>query len=99
MGPHLPVSPSWDGNDDNGYQNGPPPRLGYVMPYDDFAEGGSFGWDCTFASYLASLGSKKMAYSGLITIVKAKTSNGFMPNCASAGAKQQGSPLPKTLTQ
>jgi hypothetical protein len=89
MGPHLPVSPSWDGPDDNGYSNGPPPKLGYVSPYADFEESGSFGWDCTFASYLASLGSKKMAYSGLITIVKAKTSNGFMPNCATAGAKSQ----------
>ena len=75
VGPHLPVSPSWAG--------------GYVAPYDDFNEGGSFGWDCTFASYLASLGSREMAYSGLITILKAKTSNGFMPNCASAGSKSE----------
>ena len=45
--------------------------------------------DCTFASYLASLGSKKMAYSSLITITKAKTSNGFVPNCATAGSKSQ----------
>ena len=49
LGPHLPVSPGWAG--------------GYMAPYDDFNEGGSFGWDCTFASYLAGLGSKKMGPS------------------------------------
>ena len=75
MGPHLPVSPSWAG--------------GRVAPTDDFAEGGAFGWDCIFASYLASLGSRQMAYSSLITIVKAKTSNGFVPNCATAGSKSE----------
>ena len=75
LGPHLPVSPGWAG--------------GKIPVYDDFQEGGSFGWDCTFASYLASLGSKKMAYSGLITITKAKTANGFVPNCATAGSKSE----------
>jgi len=29
------------------------------------------------------------AYSGLITITKAKTANGFVPNCATAGAKSE----------
>eukprot|EP01043_Picozoa_sp_COSAG02_P030304 COSAG02_NODE_1928_length_10338_cov_85.895888_2_plen_789_part_00 len=58
LGPHLPVSPGWAG--------------GYIAPYSDFQEGGSFGWDCTFASFLASLASKKMAYSALITIVKVR---------------------------
>ena len=30
LGPHLPVSPGWAG--------------GYISPYSDFQEGGSFGW-------------------------------------------------------
>lgn len=50
---------------------------------------GSFGWDCEFASFLASLGSKAMAYSSFITIVKAKVGNGFVPNCASACSKSE----------
>jgi hypothetical protein len=75
VGPHLPVAPSWGGAE--------------LRPYDDWTQGGSFGWDCMFASYLASLGSKRMAYSSLITIIKSKVSNGFVPNCAAAGAKSE----------
>jgi len=43
-----------------------------------------FCWDTFFAGYMASLGSKELAYSNLIEILNERTDNGFVPNFAYA---------------
>ena len=86
VGPFLPVSPSWD--------------AGNGRPYDDAFDGGVFGWDLVSASYLAALGSKEVAYSNLITVVKTKTGNGFIPNMGGATEKSEDrtEPVSRHLT-
>eukprot|EP01052_Picozoa_sp_SAG31_P000967 SAG31_NODE_30_length_32545_cov_9.378999_30_plen_802_part_00 len=75
VGPFLPVSNAWDG--------------GHGCGHDDFFDGAVFGWDLVSASYLAALGSKQVAYSSLITVVKTKTGNGFVPNMGGATEKSE----------
>lgn len=44
-------------------------------------------WDNIFASLLAGLGNKTIAYSNLIQVIKSKTAAGFVPNFAAGGSK------------
>ena len=46
-------------------------------------------WDNFFASLLAGLDNKEIAYSNLFQVVKSKTAAGFVPNFASGGYKSQ----------
>ncbi|CAB9497409.1 Trehalase [Seminavis robusta] len=48
-----------------------------------------FDWDTLFASLLAGLGSKGIAYSNLFQVVKSKAAAGFIPNIAAGGFKSQ----------
>ena len=42
-------------------------------------------WDNLFASLLASLFDKEIAYSNLFVVVRSKTPDGFLPNGSTAG--------------
>ena len=46
-------------------------------------------WDNFFASLLAGLDNKDIAYSNIFQVVKSKTVAGFVPNMASGGSKTQ----------
>ncbi|CAB9504969.1 Trehalase [Seminavis robusta] len=48
-----------------------------------------FDWDNLFASLLAGLDNKEVAYSNLFQVVKSKTAQGFIPNYAGGGVKSQ----------
>jgi len=48
-----------------------------------------FDWDNLFASLLAGLDNKEVAYSNLFQVVKSKTATGFVPNLSSGGVKTQ----------
>jgi hypothetical protein len=41
-----------------------------------------FCWDNYFAAYLATLGSRDLAYANAIEITRERTDDGFVPNCA-----------------
>jgi len=41
-------------------------------------------WDSFFSGYMASLGSRELAYSNIITMIKNAAPEGFIPNCAAA---------------
>lgn len=45
--------------------------------------------DNIFASLLAGIGNKTIAYSNLIQVIKSKTAAGFVPNYAGGGMKSQ----------
>ena len=46
-------------------------------------------WDNLFASLLAGLDNKEIAYSNLFQVVKSKTAAGFIPNWSTGGVKSQ----------
>ena len=46
-------------------------------------------WDNFFASLLAGLDNRDIAYSNLFQVVKSKTAAGFVPNMATGGTKIQ----------
>lgn len=46
-------------------------------------------WDNLFASLLAGLDNKEVAYSNVFQIIKSKTAAGFIPNWSTGGAKSQ----------
>ena len=48
-----------------------------------------FDWDNLFASLLAGLENKGVAYSNLFQVVKTKTAAGFVPNFSAGGASSQ----------
>ena len=48
-----------------------------------------FDWDNLFASLLAGLENKEVAYSNLFQVVKTKTAAGFIPNFSAGGASSQ----------
>lgn len=48
-----------------------------------------FDWDNIFASLLAGLDNKDIAYSNLFQVIKSKTAAGFVPNFATGGFKTQ----------
>ena len=48
-----------------------------------------YEWDTFFASLLAGLGDKRIAYSNLFQVVKSKTSAGFIPNFYFGGTSSQ----------
>eukprot|EP00927_Polykrikos_kofoidii_P055109 TRINITY_DN4941_c0_g1_i1.p1 TRINITY_DN4941_c0_g1~~TRINITY_DN4941_c0_g1_i1.p1 ORF type:complete len:926 (+),score=102.55 TRINITY_DN4941_c0_g1_i1:35-2812(+) len=48
-----------------------------------------FDWDNLFASLLAASTSKEVAYSNVIQSFKAKTAEGYLPNCAGGGYRDQ----------
>ena len=48
-----------------------------------------FDWDNIFASYIASLDAREIAYSNLIQVIRAKTAKGFVPNYSAGGLKSQ----------
>jgi hypothetical protein len=48
-----------------------------------------FDWDNLFASLLAALDNKDVAYSNLFQVVKSKTAAGFIPNWSTGGLKSQ----------
>jgi len=73
--PLLPVSRDW---------NFAPTAGG--ADKDDFTYA-IFDWDNIFASLLAGIGNKSIAYSNLIQVIKSKTAAGFVPNYAAGGAK------------
>eukprot|EP00536_Pseudo-nitzschia_multiseries_P006755 jgi/Psemu1/324467/estExt_fgenesh1_pg.C_1470007 len=50
-----------------------------------------FEWDNLFASLLAGLEHKQIAYSNLFQVVKSKTPSGFVPNWSTAGGVIQSS--------
>jgi putative isomerase len=62
-----------------------------------------FDWDNIFASLLAGIGNKTIAYSNLIQVIKSKTAAGFVPNYAAGGSKSMDRTEPpigaKTLLQ
>ncbi|VEU36710.1 unnamed protein product [Pseudo-nitzschia multistriata] len=74
-GPFLPVSRS-----DNWASFGD--RAGAMTPDWTYV---IFEWDNLFASLLAGLEHKEIAYSNLFQVVKSKTPNGFVPNWSTAG--------------
>jgi len=74
MAPFMPVSRKWDFS--------PRPMnsdFTYVI----------FDWDNIFASLLAGLVDRDLAYSNFIQVIKSKTSAGFVPNFAAGGSKSQ----------
>ena len=73
-GPLLPVSRSWN------FAPGP--------ANNDFTYA-VFDWDNIFASLLAGISNKSIAYSNLIQVMKSKTAAGFVPNYGAGGAKSQ----------
>eukprot|EP00051_Salpingoeca_urceolata_P014957 m.191191 g.191191 ORF g.191191 m.191191 type:complete len:939 (+) comp18245_c0_seq1:119-2935(+) len=48
-----------------------------------------FDWDNLFASLMAGIGNKTIAYSNLFQVIKSKTAAGFVPNFAGGGSKSQ----------
>ena len=46
-----------------------------------------FDWDNYFASLMASMDSKEVAYSNIIQITRAATASGFVPNYSAGGIK------------
>ncbi|KAG7371466.1 hypothetical protein IV203_020036 [Nitzschia inconspicua] len=48
-----------------------------------------FDWDNFFASLLAGLDNRDIAYSNLFQVVKSKTAAGFVPNWSTGGLKSQ----------
>lgn len=73
-GPLLPVSRSWN------FAACPATSdWSYVI----------FDWDNFFASLLAGLEDKSVAYSNLFQVVKSKTSAGFIPNFAAGGVRAE----------
>jgi len=75
-GPFMPVSrwDNWDGN--SGFAT---KDWAYII----------FDWDNFFASLLAGLDNRDIAYSNLFQVVKSKTAAGFIPNWSTAGVKSQ----------
>lgn len=77
-GPFMPVS-RW-GNWDFGERSG---ATTHDWTYTLFA------WDNLFASLLAGLDNRDIAYSNLFQIVKSKTADGHIPNWSTGGVKSQ----------
>jgi len=78
LGPMLPVARSWQFTHvDTTNSANDPVQFGYVL----------FDWDNLFASYMAGHLSREVAFTNFIQIVRAKTSNGFVPNYAAGGLK------------
>ena len=72
-GPLMTVSRSWGHSAPSGLD------WTYVL----------YEWDTFFASLLAGLGDKRIAYSNLFQVVKSKTSAGFIPNFYFGGTSSQ----------
>ena len=74
-GPIIPVSRNWNFEDGTTAST----DFNYAM----------FDWDNLFASLLAGLTSKEIAYSNFIQTMKSKTADGFIPNFQAGGTKSQ----------
>ena len=76
LGPFPPVSRAWS-SDDPAPTDVDAAQWSYVI----------FAWDNMFASLLAGLTSRDLAYSSLIQAVRSKSAAGFTPNYGGGGAK------------